>query len=210
MIEKLLSEAVKPFEALLTKQRCIVFLLCSLLLSPEFFDCLAALLDNSSVSVFLGAVVNAFSTIGVVPFGVLLIWVFYLSPRAIYWMFFAFNKREMNKQVKAVERLVSSSEKSVDFFVERYSEIVGAWKESKDTAEREVRFRLEYMEIISSISALSFLWAFLGSYGLVYAACSFVLVVLYALHAASKNVACYLTCIAPYKIAMAKVKALDS
>lgn len=210
MIQKLLDEAVKPFEALLTKQRCIVFLLCCFFMSPQFFDCLLALGDDSSVSVFLGTVGDAFAAVGVVDFGLLLIWVFYLSPRAIYWGFFFLNRMELRKQQRAVDALLAFSMRESDYYVDNYFEIVSVWKEDKESAEKEMRFRLEYLELISAFSALCVLYSVSSSYGLIYSVFTLPLVFLYALQSASKNTAGYLTSIAPYKLAMSKLRSIES
>lgn len=209
MIEKLLDEAVKPFEALLTKQRCIMFLLSSFMLSSVLFEFVELCFSNPPIAEVVSKVGEVFSKIEVFSFFLMLAWCFYLSPRVIYLFFAYLNKTELIRQRRAVEQLRRISEKDDSFFVENYYLISEMWRREKDDAESAIRYRLEYLEVISSLAFLVLLISLRGAeFRFVYLA-PMLLCALYVRESSTKNVASYLAGIAPYKLAVARIKSIN-
>lgn len=209
MIEKLLDEAVKPFEALLTKQRCIVFLLSSFMLSPMLFNFFEFAISNPSVSEAVSKIGEVFSAVEVFPFFAMLLWCFYFSPRIIYYLFAYLNKTELIRQQGAVEALRQIEKKEDDFFVENYYGIKEGWRGEKETAESAIKYRLEYLEVIFGLSFLIILMSIGGEVFRFVSLAPIVLCALYIRDASTKNVASYLAAIAPYKLAMARVQTIN-
>jgi len=208
MIEKLLDEAIKPFEALLTKQRCIVFLVSVLFLSPGFFECINTLLSNPSIGEFFASIGRAYTEIEVVAFFCLLIWVFYLSPRLIYFSSKCINKFMVRKFQSSIDRLIAFNAEESDYFLRLYDEVSSYWKCEKDKAEGMIRYRLEYVEIVSTLSIVCVLFSIFQGERLFLAVSSFLLVFLYLFYASIENLRCYFKFIAPYKIALARFASL--
>lgn len=209
MIEKLLEEAVKPFEALLTKQRCIMFLLSSFMLSSVFFEFIELCFSNPTIAELVSKVGEVFSKIEAFSFFLMLAWCFYLSPRVIYLFFAYLNKTELIRQRRAVEQLRGVGEKDDCFFVGNYYLISEIWRREKEDAESAIKYRLEYLEVISSLAFLVLLVSLRGDSFRVVSLAPILLCALYVRDSSTKNVASYLATIAPYKLAMARVKSIN-
>lgn len=209
MIEKLLDEAIKPFEALLTKQRCIVFLVSALFLSPGFFECINTLFSNPSIGEFFASLGRAYKEIEIATFFCLLAWVFYLSPRVIYFSSKFINTLILRKFQGSVERLIAFNAEDSDYFLRIYDEVNYYWKYEKERAEGMIRYRLEYTEIVSALSIVCVLFSILQGDNLFLSVSSFLLVFLYLFYASVENLRCYFKFIAPYKIALARFASMQ-
>ncbi|PAU53188.1 hypothetical protein BZL41_23780 [Pseudomonas sp. PIC25] len=208
MIDKLLDEAIKPFEALLTKQRCIMFLLLSLMLSPTIYELFYLITANPSISETTMKFGETLSAITLGSFTLAISWCFYFSPRIIYLLFSYLNKTELIKQRRAINTLRAIEEKENDFFLENYYIIKEIWRTEKETTESAIRYRLEYLEIIFSLSFLTLLLPIRSGDFNYLSLATIVLCSLYIQDASTKNVASYLSNIAPYKLATARIKAI--
>lgn len=209
MIEKLLEEATKPFEAFLTKQRCIIFLILSMALSPKAYDLFGLVLTNPPISTTLLTIGEVFSSIPLHTFALALLWCFYLSPKAIYYISAYANKTELIKQNKAIESLRELERAGDDFFLDSYPYIKENWLIEKETAESKIKGRLDFSE---TIFCLSFLVLFLGltaTKPFYPSLATIILCILYTQDAATKNVSSYLSSIAPYKIAITRIKSMN-
>ncbi|MCQ2036560.1 hypothetical protein [Stutzerimonas kunmingensis] len=209
MIEKLLEEATKPFEAFLTKQRCIIFLILSMALSPNVYELSSLIFTNPSISTALANFGDVFSSIKLHTFTLTLIWCFYLSPKAIYYISAYANKTELIKQRKAIESLRELERAHDDFFIDSYPYIKENWRIEKETAESKIKGRLDFSEAIFCLSFLVLFLDLTATQPFYFSLATIILCVLYIQDAATKNVSSYLSSIAPYKIATTRIKAMN-
>lgn len=209
MIEKLLDEVVKPFEALLTKPRCMAFLSFVFFLSPDFFGCVDLVLSGSSVSKAAEAVGAAFLGVDLWSFVFLLLLFFYISPKLVFRASSALSDFQLKKRAGEIDKLMELSRRDDEYFIYSYFEINGKWREDRDVAEGDIRYRIGFLEISFSLSVFCVYCYYLNGASLIVPIMLLLSVVLYGFEASLKNVSCYLSDIAPYKIAINKIKDLN-
>lgn len=210
IIDKLIEESVRPFEALLTKQRCMVFLFSIIFISPEFPALISAILNNVSVSEFAKLFSEVLISPSLYSFVVLAVTSFYFSPKLNHLISIYFNAFVLRRHDLSIKRLTELFEQDDEFFFERYSEVDGAWKSEKEDAEGSIKARSVFCEILFSLFILVFLSCFVFfEVDCVSVLFLFFVGVFYCFDASQKNVADYLSGVAPYKIALARFEQVN-
>lgn len=209
MIEKLLEEATKPFEELLNWQRCFVFLVSVLLLSPDVFNCVFVALQRPTVVIFVQSITAAYAAVELIPFAILLILVFYVSPKIVTGFLSRTNKYFLKKQRNSVDKLIKFSASEDDFFIERLYEIKGEWSREKEGAEAKIKNRTTFFEISLSFCLFLVLFCWLLTMSIYPAALLLIPCGLYGAYCSQLNVSCYLKHIAPYKISISRFQDIN-
>lgn len=208
MIEKILEEAIKPFEKLLTSYRVAICFFSFLILSPNFPNLIFFAASNPSIGDIIETIRTTLTLLNISDLAAVLFICFFASPKISIMLAKKFNGIEIRKQVKTIDTLNALSERDDDYFLYNYETINTNWKLEKETHEKLISFRGKFLEFTISTFLITSILQLKSEIPPAQIIATLIPALLYAPYCSQKNTLEYLEFVAPFKIAETRIRTI--